>query len=411
MPDAHRLGSACVMLALLASVATALAQDGASKAAPEPQPPANTSPADPPAPGAAHSPAVVPAVPDLDAAALEALVSKLDDSSLAERERAMDALRKLPGVSVRAIERCLRRDSLSPEQRVRLGQVGQSLFLDEPRAAMGVSFTQGLMDDEDVQVQVESPTPGWDAARVLRPMDVLRTIDGLRLRSRAEARAAIISHDPGETVSLEIIRNGQPGTVRVRLGDFADLGNRGFIDAVTYEAAWRLRLARANAESSKPLIIDVVHEDWSNEPVSDGLARMERMNHPITSEPLRTQMRQIPVSDVSAAGPSRATGEREVNNSGQASLTFSSGPSLRGLGGNVRNLGIPRDMARAMIESNKRVRDGLIQSIAHWRQMAADPNISAEQAAKIRDQVERFGQRLARLEEQINAQEQLGNDR
>lgn len=399
------------MLALLALVPTALAQDAAPKAAPEPQPPANTSPADPPAPGAAHAPAVVPAAPALDAAGLEAIVSKFDDSSLAERERAMDELRKLPGISVREIERCLRRDSLSPEQRVRLGQVGQSLFLDEPRAAMGVSFTQGLIDDEDVQVQVEAPTPGWDAARVLRPMDVIRTIDGLRLRSRSEARAAIISHDPGETVSLEIMRNGQPGTVRVHLGNFADLGNRGFIDGVTYEAAWRLRLARANAGSSKPLIVDVAQEDWSNQPESDGLVRMERMNHPITSEPLRTQMRQIPVSDVSAAGPSRATGEREVNDSGQASLTFSSGPSLRVLGGNARNVGIPRDMARAMIESNKRVRDGLIQSIAHWRQIAADPNISPEQAAKIRDQVDRFRQQLARLEDQINAQEKLGNDR
>lgn len=399
------------MLALLASVPTALGQDAAPKAAPEPQPPANTSPADPPAPGEVPPPVDV-AASVLDAAALESLVAKLDDPSLIEREQAMAALRRLPGVTLRAVEQYLRRPTLSGEQRVRLAQVGQSVFAKEPRAALGVSFMQGMLDDEDGHVQVDTPTAGWDSARVLRPLDVIRSIDGIRVRSRLEARAAIISHDPGEIIPIDILRNGQPGTVRVRLGNFADLGDRGFIDPTVHEASWRLRLSRAVNESSKPLIVDLTQGEWSNEASSDSSARiMERMNHPITSEPLRTQMRQIPVSDVSASGPSRATGEREVNDFGQASLPLRSGPSRREMGGNVPNGALPRGFARAMIESNRRIRDSLLQSVAHWKQMAADPNITPERAAKILEQVAAYEKRLAQVTEELNELERDADDR
>lgn len=411
MPDAHRLGFACVTLALLTSLSSARAQDAAPKAAPDAQPPVNLGPVDPPAPGEAAAPGdVATAVPALDGAVLESLLVKLDDPSIAEREHAMAALRGLPGVTVRAIEQVLGKPTLSAEQRVRLLQVGRALFMSEPRAAMGVSFTQGMMEDEDGQVQVSEPTPGWDSARVLRAWDVIRSIDGLRLRTRAEARAAIISHDPGDTVSLDILRNGQPGTVRVRLGNFIDLGSRGFIDAATFEAAWRLRAARSIADGSKPLVIDVAAEEWSSEPAGDGLSRMERMNHPITSEPLRTQMRQIPVSDVSASGPSRATGEREVDEFGQAGLTIRSGPAVRMRGENRRG-GMPPEFARAIVESNRRLRDSLIQKIAMWRQMAADPSIDAKQAAELRFRADQYERRVAQLEVDILEQERDAGDR
>lgn len=400
------------MLVVLTLLPCARAQDVAPKAAPEPQPPANTGPADPPAPGEAPAPPIDLAPPVLDAAALESLVAKLDDPSLMQREQAMSALRKLPGITLRAIEQYLRRPSLSGEQRVRLAQVGQSVFAKEPRAALGVSFMQGMLDDEDGHVQVDTPTAGWDSARVLRPLDVIRTIDGVRVRSRLDARAAIISHDPGDIIPIDILRNGQPGTVRVRLGNFADLGDRGFIDPAVHEASWRLRLSRSGGEFTKPLIVDLAQGEWSTEPSSDPSSRiMERMNHPITSEPLRTQMRQIPVSDVSASGPSRATGEREVNDFGQASLSIRSGPSRRELGGDVPNGAMPRGFARAMIESHRRMRDSLLQSVAHWKRLAEDPNITPERAAKILEQVADYEKRLAQVSEELNELERDAGDR
>ncbi|MFO0834349.1 MAG: PDZ domain-containing protein [Phycisphaerales bacterium] len=404
MPDAHRLGSACVMLALLTSLSPALAQDAAPKAAPEPQPPVNTSPADPPAPGEATPPAATPAPATLDMAALDSTLAKLDDPSIEEREHAMNAIRTLPGMSVRAIGQAMQKPTLSAEQRVRLSQVGQSLFLDEPRGALGVTFNVGGIDDEEGQVQIRETTPGWDSSRALRPWDVVRSIDGLRLRTYAEARAAIISHDPGDTVSLDIVRNGQPGTVRVRLGNFADLNKSGLIDPLAYEAAWRLRASRMISEATKPLVIDLAADEWSNEPTIDGPPAVERMNHPITSEPLRTQMRQIPVSDLSAAGPSRASGERNVSDLGQMGSVRSDRPSLRVLARNQGRVEVPPEIVRRMLEAAQQQRAVLKRDIAGLRQRAADPNADARTVEILRRQVAGLEEVLAGLDQQIDDQ-------
>lgn len=424
MPNAQWCHRRSLLLALTASLlsAPASAQDRPRAADPKVQPPASqptkTGPLDPPAPGEAAppggaqapAPEVPTASPVLDMVAVDALIAKLDDPSLMEREVAMTSIRNMPGISVRAVEEMMRRSSLSPEQRVRLSQVGQVVFMGEPRAAMGVRFA-GLADDEEGQVQINEPTQGWDSARVLRPWDIIRSIDGQRIRSQGEARAAIVSYDPGDSVTVEIIRNGQPGTVRLRLGNFADLGNQSYLDRATLEAAWRLRSARLSGERAKPLMVDVPEGQWASDAAPRGNPNIERMNHPITSEPLRTQMRAIPVSDLAASGPSRASGQRESGSANEAAYSGERVRPTRVFPGNRRNAGLPPEIARMMLDSSRRQRASLNQQIASIRQLAADPNADPARAELLRRQAEALSRLVAQLDEEIAQQQRDAGDR
>lgn len=411
MPDAHRLGSACVMLALLTSLSPARAQDAAPKAAPEPQPPVNTSPADPPGPDEAPLPAVLRGVPELDAAALESLISKLDDPSLAERDHAMGAIRDLPGVTMLAIEQSLRKETLSAEQRARLSQVGQTLFMNEPRAALGVRFA-GMGEDDEGQVQISEPTQGWDSARVLRPWDVIRSIGGLRVRSQAQAKAAIVSYDPENIVELDIIRNGQPGKVRVRLGSYFDLNNGIGLQASVLEAAWRVRSSRVTPASVTPLILEVRDEAWEGDtPPTAGDGGERWMNHPITSEPLRTRMRDIPVANLTASGEARSTGERTADL--MADVGAYARPDRPGqIIANRRNAGqIPREVAKMIADSNRRQRAWLDEQISMFRRLAADPNTDPARAEVLRRQAEQLQTVMTQLEAEINEIARENDDR
>ena len=69
------------------------------------------------------------------------------------------------------------------------------------------------------------------------------------------------------------------------------------------------------------------------------------------------------------------------------------------------------EFARAIVESNRRRRDSLIQNIAMWRQMAADPGIDAKQAAELRLRADQYERRVAQLEVDILEQERDAGDR
>lgn len=390
------------MLALMSWVANTQAQDAAPKAAPDPQPPVNTSPADPPAPGEAPSPPTTPTSSTLDGASLESLISKLDDASLAVRESAMSDIRNLQGLTIGAIEQCLRKETLSAEQRARLSRVGQSLFMNEPRAAMGVRFA-GMGEDDEGQVQVSEPTQGWDSARVLRPWDVIRSIGGLRVRSQSQAKAAIVSYDPGQTVELDIIRNGQPGTVRVRLGNYFDLNNGIGLQASVLEAAWSVRSARMSSVASTPLVLDVDDADWKGESGPGAAENGERwMNHPITSEPLRTQMREIPVANLAATGAVRASGERTTNNFADSDVSLRT-QRPAGMVANRRNAGrVPREVAKMIVDSNRRQKAFLEEQIAMFRRLAADPTTDPARVEVFRRQAEQLQMVMTRLEADTN---------
>jgi Do/DeqQ family serine protease len=62
-------------------------------------------------------------------------------------------------------------------------------------------------------------TPGGPGAKAgLQPGDVVTAIDGKAVRSSDDLTMEVISHAPGSTVSLDVVRNGQPTKVNVTLG-------------------------------------------------------------------------------------------------------------------------------------------------------------------------------------------------
>lgn len=192
---------------------------------------------------------------------LAELVQRLGADALSDREAASQALRADSAITLPMIESLIAGNGeLTPEQVERLSQVGEVMFGRQRRAAMGVSFSWG----EDVHdgVQISGTINGFDSQRVLQPGDVIQSIDGVRLLNQSQTRAVIVSHSPGDSVTLRVIRGGEPMTVNLTLGDYADLEqrsrggfNQGFAGQdstwrATLRQAWNVRLARTLGRAS-----------------------------------------------------------------------------------------------------------------------------------------------------------------
>ncbi|MCC6660189.1 MAG: PDZ domain-containing protein [Phycisphaerales bacterium] len=192
---------------------------------------------------------VAPAIPVLAQHApptslnLDRLVANLDADDPWSRQEASTTL--IAGVfPLKEIEGQLGRTDLSAEQRHRLMTVAASLFFMEPRAAMGISLA-GVpgIDQDDPAAYIASTEPGFDSQRVLRPEDRLDFLDGQRVRSKQHAIDIIQSHDPGDTISMEVFRNGQVLPLTVRLGSRNELPGGGGGATPLSGRAWQIRSA------------------------------------------------------------------------------------------------------------------------------------------------------------------------
>jgi hypothetical protein len=132
--------------------------------------------------------------------------------------------------------------ALSAEQRESLLRIGRRLFDSTPRAAMGVQFAR--VDGAAGGVEISGTVPGFDSQRLLRPGDLIRSIDGFKTPTQSAARVAIVCHDPGQTVPVEVLRRGEPVVVQLTFGSFAELTNGADLGGSTLDAAWELRLSR-----------------------------------------------------------------------------------------------------------------------------------------------------------------------
>lgn len=183
-------------------------------------------------------------------AALDGLLKGFDSDDVATRERAAAGLASTPAIDLAALTRRIgdRAHPLSPEQALRLNEAGVKLLKSSPRGAMGVSFGRSTPDT----VEIGLPVEGFESMRVLRQGDVVRTIAGVKAAGQEQARAIILSHDPGAEVTLEITRAGEPSTVTLHLGSYSDLdqGTRQPMADPVMREAWRLRCARAAGDAA-----------------------------------------------------------------------------------------------------------------------------------------------------------------
>jgi hypothetical protein len=176
-----------------------------------------------------------------DPIALSDAIADLASDRWSVRHRATEQLTQL-GLTLKQLEGVLKRDDLSPEQRERVAQIAFARFRETPRAAMGVGFAAVTPGAEGMPIAtVHAP---FDSVRVLRPGDILQSVAGVSTSAPAGARPSIISFDPGDLVPIQVLRDGQPLTLSIRLGSFDDLRASTRIEASEHRAAWLIRLAR-----------------------------------------------------------------------------------------------------------------------------------------------------------------------
>lgn len=102
-------------------------------------------------------------------------------------------------------------------QRVVAGEEIQSAYL-------GVSL--GQVETGQAGALVEQVTPGTGADEAgIQPGDLVISIDGAPVQSGGDLAAQIQTHQPGDTVDLEVVRDGEQTTISVTLSERpADLG-------------------------------------------------------------------------------------------------------------------------------------------------------------------------------------------
>jgi|GEM_PF-6985156 len=175
-------------------------------------------------------------------AELSATIARLDSPDLLTRYEAHRDLFQNAAISLDDLVRAMGRDGLSAEQRVRLEDIAESRFRRSDKGALGVSFMESPTSE---RIVIDAPLTNWDSARVLRPGDVLVSLDGRLIAGRDDVRIAVLSHDPGDEVALVFERDGMIMRSMVRLGRFADLEDqRNTLNLDVLRTAWEARLER-----------------------------------------------------------------------------------------------------------------------------------------------------------------------
>lgn len=236
-------------------------------------------------------------------ATLDAVLIRLQSEQFEERERACDELDALllaaataqPRVFDRVLEDAIveraKDQSLPLEARLRLIGALRERFMRSPRAAIGIQFAN---NQSPMGVMVGRTIEGFPVheAGLLEPGDYIVGIDGISLDSRQLrpgglgaqefVRATILSHAPGESVRLTILRptlppNGQAQVAQEnileidgqRLEILAPLGQYGALPGVgtapeSFEIPWRVRLERLGLGdlSGQTLTPQLNASDW-----------------------------------------------------------------------------------------------------------------------------------------------------
>lgn len=345
------------------------------------------------------------------------LVTKLDDPDLNTRESATRALRMHADNFGPAADGALTQEEqlkllleqfrtrdLTLEQETRLSLIARDLFAMTDRAGMGVSFA---LEDGSGGVGIAGTIrqPGFYAHECLKPGDVIRTADGLPVRTRQEMRAAVLSHDPGDTMALTVLRGGTILKVDLKLGNFSNLGNPEIPEHRTIDRAWKLRLnreigARAKAaDDARPVITGPLDEDrWANIERGLSIARSKMVQDAratgLVVESRKAQPWEGPPQIIAAGGQPRR------------GKSFNLDGIDRGANA-ARFIGIDRvamlqriDMANAMINQQ-------MQVIEIMSDQLNQPGVNAATRMALEAQIASAKASIARIEADIELMKQL----
>lgn len=358
------------------------------------------------------------------AADIADLVTKLDAPDLATRESATRALRLhvegglhadaaiTPETQLTLLLEQFRTRELTLEQKTRLSLVARDLFIMTDRAGMGVSFAMEMGED-GVGIAGTVRQAGFYAHEVLKPGDVIRAADGIPVRSRAEMRAAVLSHDPGEVMELTLLRGGTIRKVNLKLGSFAKLDRPELPENSTLDRAWNLRLNREMAQrpaaaahaqpADQPVIISQIDEDrWANLERGLSIARSKMVQDARASglvlEPRRTLPWEGPPQSIAAGGQARR---------GKA---FNLDGIDRGANA-ARFVGVSRPALLQRIDQANRSINQQMQFIDALVDQLNRPGIDVRTRMILQDQIVSVKATIQRIEDDITLMKQLIEER
>lgn len=312
---------------------------------------------------AALMPRVAASAEPEDAAALawiQEQVGLLGSDNLKEREDASLQIAMDDRASLAMIERALLGDAggggMSLEARERLTRAAAGMFGAEPRGALGVSFARF---DASEGVEIGGTVEGFAAKSLLQVGDVVRSMDGVSVRFNNEARAVILSHDPGESVAIELVRRGEVMTVMVPLGSFQNLRNAAEPENQVLGTAWEMRCARraGQGDFAMPRVLEpgLDRGRWIE------LLRSERRREGVSvvrgNIPRNWADQNKPVETASALGGGEARGVPENYDPefGMRQLADEN-PKVRGLMAQID------DLTRRIANGESRLRDGKLNA-------------------------------------------------
>lgn len=194
--------------------------------------------------------------PALDEETARLILEDLGSEDFNDRESASESLATLP-LSPEEIVAAMPQDlDLSPEQWERLDAALSKRFRESPRAGLGVSMAAG-----GEGIRLNTVMDQFPASDVLEPNDLVVAVDGRSVIGSGTLvfQSTILSHDPGETMQMTIIRGAEEMTLRVPLGSFSQLNQARAQSpsSTVLDEAWRIRRGRLGLTPPEPETIKV----------------------------------------------------------------------------------------------------------------------------------------------------------
>jgi hypothetical protein len=320
-----------------------------------------------------------------DPAWLEPIIQRLDSDDLAVRDRASTDLRTDPRLSLDQLQARIADHSrpLTPEQQLRMNQIAVALFRETPRAALGVSFARIVPGGVELGLVIAQ----FDARRVLRAGDIVAEMDGVPIVSPDDARAVIISHDPGDEMRVTFTRGGEAQTATVKLGSYRELQNGSSLNDSILREAWLLRCERVQGQGqpqAAPIDAGLTQPQWAQAKAAENAALTRRMRQEVDPRQppdlsdvdvlvgggVLRRVEGIPLQDFTAGGqrrgrsPESARLQAEIENY-QA--------QLRNIDAKLaRDLTLNEAQRRAFMQSSLQLREQIIRKRAEQRRLTQE---------------------------------------
>lgn len=325
------------------------------------------------------------------------LIDELGDASYQTRQHATVALESMRSLTLDAIEQLAVRGGLAAEQRYRLMRVGWSRFRTEPRAGMGISFGAAA----DRGVRLERTIQGFHAAEVLAPGDIILQADGQEVNQRSDLQSAILSHTPGETMTLRVLRGTTESRVEVRLGSYGDLNNGGYqLPEPILRAAWNFRRRILLDQAMPGPTIDCRAEP-TQIPTPEAMGPPTRGQWDHASESVVLERWAGSGSGLIAGGQSRGG----VDESGRVRVRLAgrdaSLPETDRTGQPVPVTASAREQLRAIIDDLSLQNSMIVADLVETRRRLADRSTTAEQRVQLNARHQRLTEAAAAIDAEL----------